>query len=122
MSKKELTEKQKGLTEKQKNNPRNKNSSNKGGRPFGSKNKTTLLAEAIKNDFTKLAKVRSRAIFETLTEKAIEGDVACIKIFMDKLLPNAGHEQMMRPTDLGITINISDMKPTVEKDEKVINE
>ena len=87
-------------------------SRNKGGRPKGSKNRTTLLREAIQNDFTRLAKHRSRKIFEKLTECAMEGEPWAVKLFMDKLMPNAGNEgdQMLKG---GVTVNISieDMKP-----------
>ena len=90
------------------------------GRPKGSKNKSTLLVEAIKGDFFKIAKTQAPAVFAKLTEKALEGDVACMKIFIDKLLPNATDAQdALKRGDLGINIVISDMK-SVNIEEKVI--
>ena len=89
----------------------------KRGRPKGSKNKTTLLQEAIKNDFTRLARRRSRAIFEKLTEEAMNGEAWAIKLFMDKIIPNASNEDQVRTGDFGITINISPM----EKEKVIID-
>lgn len=82
------------------------------GRPKGSKNGRALLQAAINEDWTRLAKRRSRKIFEVLTEKAISGDMQAIKLFMDKILPNAQsevHKTSAGTFDLQIVIN--DMKP-----------
>ena len=89
----------------------------KGGRPPGSKNRTTLLQEAIRNDFTRLAKRRSKKIFEILTEKAMEGDPAMIKLFMDKIMPNAQVEGERPRGDFGINIVITDMKGVEIKED-----
>lgn len=87
----------------------------RGGRPKGAKNRTTLLSEAIKNDFTRLARSRSRKIFEKLTEQAMEGEPWAVKLFMDKVLPNATEESAQRKGDFGIQIVINDMKaPEIE--------
>jgi len=83
---------------------------NKGGRPKGSKSKTTLLSEAIANDFTRLARSNSRKVFKTLADKAIEGEPWAVKLFMDKIIPNASREQEVKTGDFGITINISSME------------
>ena len=91
------------------------------GRPPGSKNKDTLLQEDIKNDFTRLAKRRSKKIFEKLTELAMEGDPQMIKLFMDKIVPNAQIEGEQIKTDLGINIVISDIK-SVQIEEKGVLE
>ena len=91
------------------------------GRPKGSKNNTTLLQEAIKNNFTKLAKQRSRKIFEKLTEEAIAGEPWAIKLFMDKIIPNASNEVEQKVKDFGIQIVINDMK-SVESTEKPVIE
>lgn len=88
------------------------------GRPKGSKNRTTLLQEAIKNDFTRLAKMRSRKIFEKLTEEAMRGEPWAVKLFMDKLLPNADAGDGMLRGGVTVEINISDMKP----DLRIVNE
>jgi len=87
----------------------------RGGRPKGAKNRTTLLSEAIKNDFTRLARSRSRKIFEKLTEEAINGEPWAVKLFMDKVLPNATDESAQQKGDFGIQIVINDMKaPEIE--------
>lgn len=88
------------------------------GRPKGSKNGRALLQAAINEDWTRLAKRRSRKIFEVLTEKAISGDMQAIKLFMDKILPNAQNE--VQPSEngwTGVQIIIGDMK---REDDKTI--
>ena len=88
---------------------------NKGGRPKGSKSKTTLLSEAIANDFTRLARSNSRKVFKTLADKAIEGEPWAVKLFMDKVVPNAQPVVETGMKDFGIQIIINDMKsPQVE--------
>ena len=86
------------------------------GRPAGSKNKTTLLKAAIADDFTRLARKESRAVFQKLAEMAKGGDQAMIKLFMDKVLANAAPEGVVTKGDFGINIVISDMRP----EEKVL--
>jgi len=88
---------------------------NKGGRPKGSKSKTTLLSEAIANDFTRLARSNSRKVFKTLADKAIEGEPWAVKLFMDKVVPNAQPVVETGMRDYGIQIVINDMKsPQIE--------
>ena len=92
----------------------------KRGRPKGSKNASTMLQEAIKNNFTKLAKQRSRKIFEKLTEEAIAGEPWAIKLFMDKIIPNASNEVEQKVKDFGIQIVINDMKSVESTENRVI--
>jgi len=90
-------------------NRKSRDQSKKGGRPAGSKNKTTMLAEAIKGDFEKSLKANFRVIMNVLIEKAKEGDMQAIKMLLDKSMPNAQHEQERSVKDYGINITISDM-------------
>lgn len=86
------------------------------GRPKGSKNGRALLQAAINEDWTRLAKRRSRKVFEVLTEKAISGDIQAIKLFMDKILPNAQNE--VHPTQnggMGVQIIIRSMEREEDK-------
>ena len=88
------------------------------GRPPGSKNKLSLLKEAIAQDFVNLAKRESKAVFKVLAQKAKEGDPAMIKLFLDKVLPNAQTETQAVRGDFGINIVINDMRT----EEKVIED
>ncbi len=81
------------------------------GRPKGSKNGRALLQAAINEDWTRLAKRRSRKIFEVLTEKAISGDIQAIKLFMDKILPNAQPKDQPIEKGYGVTYCHHDLKP-----------
>ena len=103
------------------------------GRKKGSKNLKTIAKEAIVTDeFYKLAKRKRgglKDVFEMLFAKATEeGDLTAAKIIVDKAMPNAQVEKDAVRGDLGITINISDMKgveikgdsPGIKDDAKVI--
>lgn len=61
----------------------------KGGRPKGSKAKSTLEAIVVKEMYVEAAKQYGRPILEALVEKALEGDVAAIKEFNDRALGKA---------------------------------
>ena len=45
-----------------------------------------------------------------LTEKAISGDIQAIKLFMDKILPNAQSKEQVSGKDFAVTITIGEMK------------
>ena len=102
--------------------PKSLKERNKGGRPKGSKSKTTLLSEAIANDFTRLARSNSRKVFKTLADKAIEGEPWAVKLFMDKIVPNAQPIVETRGAFGGIQIIINDMKPEIKEIEGEIVE
>jgi hypothetical protein len=88
------------------------------GRPKGSKNGRALLQAAINEDWTRLAKRRSRKVFEVLSEKAIEGEPWAVKLFMDKILPNAQPKDQPRDKGFGgVQIIINDIK---SEDDKTI--
>ena len=92
-----------------------------GGRKKGSKNKATLLREAVADKFTGMASKGRNAekVFEKLFEKAQEGDMAAIKLVLDKFVPNADRGNEQKVKDFGIQIVINDMKEP-EISEKVI--
>ena len=92
------------------------------GRPKGSKNLKTIAKEAIGQDeFYKIAKRKqggAKDVIEMLFAKAIaEKDTVAAKIIVDKLMPNARNEEDVKRGDLGITINISDMKSVEVKED-----
>lgn len=62
-------------------------SGNPAGRPKGSKNRTTLLRQAIEGDMVERLSTDAIDILEVAIELAKKGDQACIKILMDRLLP-----------------------------------
>jgi len=91
------------------------------GRKVGSKSGTTLLSAAIRDDFTRLARKRSRKVFETLANKAEAGESWAVKLFLDKLLPNAQTEHTIQKGDFGIQIIIGDMKEETVIEGEVID-
>ena len=95
------------------------------GRPKGSKNLKTIAKEAIGQDeFYKIARRKqggAKDVIEMLFAKAIaEKDTVAAKIIVDKLMPNAERGEK-KQGNVGITINISDMKAVSIKDEDVID-
>ena len=94
------------------------------GRPKGSKNLKTIAKEAIGQDefykIAKRAKGGAKDVFEMLFAKAItESDVTAAKIIVDKLMPNAERGEKSQG-NVGITINISDMKAVSIDEDNVI--
>ena len=85
------------------------------GRKKGTKNLKTIAKESIAtDDFYKLAQRKVgglKDVYEVLFAKAVaEQDMQAIKIIMDKVMPNAQIEKDGATKDLGIVINIGDMK------------
>lgn len=62
-------------------------SGNPKGRPKGSKNRSTLISEAIQGKLTRDLEKDASDILQTTIQKAKEGDTTCIKILMDRLMP-----------------------------------
>lgn len=55
-------------------------SGNPAGRPKGSMNRTKILAEALLGD-------NAQKIVKKVIEQALDGDVACMKMCMDRIIP-----------------------------------
>ena len=98
---------------------------NLGGRPAGSKNKLTLLKEAINSDWEDIARRDARAVFEVLAEKAKDGDTACIKMFLDRAVPVTKAVDI-NATDIGktggITIHIEKLIAETGNPDEVLIE
>lgn len=62
-------------------------SGNPSGRPKGSKNRTTLIRNAIEADMVDRLQHDALAVLNKTIELALAGDTTCIKILMDRLLP-----------------------------------
>ena len=57
------------------------------GRPLGSKNKTTLFKEAMKEGFENLLEKEGKAVFMAVVEKAKDGDMSAAKMILDRVVP-----------------------------------
>lgn len=62
-------------------------SGNPAGRPKGSKNKTTLIKQAIEGDLVEQLQESAPAIMQKAIEKALKGDAAMIKLIIERLVP-----------------------------------
>ena len=83
------------------------------GRPAGSKNKSTILQEAIKGNFERSLKRNFQDVMGALIREAKDGNIAAIKLLMDKVIPNAQTEGERKTGDMIVQISISDMAPKV---------
>lgn len=116
---------------------------NKGGRPPGRKNNSTVVTEAMQGDFVKLLKTNFKEVIQAVCQRAkgeplkdedgkivyedgyivrTGGSDAAAKLLIDKIMPNASLDDGGKgPKDLGITIVINDMKEKSIEGE-IINE
>ena len=84
---------------------------NPNGRPKGSVNKYTQLAR-------ELLSSRGEEIVEVVIAKALKGDVHCLKMCMDRIVPaHKAVEIKHQHQDLGINIIVESVK-AIEKKEK----
>jgi hypothetical protein len=81
------------------------------GRQKGSKNKATILREAINGDFERSLKRNFKDIMAQIIKQAKEGCTQSQKLLFDKVIANARTEEESKVKDMGIIINISDMSP-----------
>lgn len=101
-------------------------SGNPNGRKKGSKNKSTLLKEALKNDFEEILQRDFRRVIEVVVEAAIKGDMRAAKMLMDRAVPvhKAIEFKTGESTSGGVNIIIGRMeKPEdikILKDSKII--
>lgn len=83
-------------------------SGNPNGRPKGSKNRSTVIKQAIEGDMLDRLEKDAVAILEKTIDMAKKGDRTCIKILMDRLLPARRAEENNKEKGSGavsITIN-----------------
>jgi len=98
----------------------------KRGRPVGSKNKKTLLQDAMREKTTNLMLDNLNAIAQTVIDKAIEGDLTAAKMVLDRLIPvtKAVEFNTDKLGDGGITINIAKLTANPhlsDRDEEVVD-
>jgi len=92
----------------------------KGGRPKGSVNKMTLLAQQMMTD-------RGPMIVEKVMGMALQGDVHCLKMCMDRILPvHKAIDSSKTKTDANIVINVgtsADIQAKISETpiEKLVN-
>ena len=72
------------------------------GRPAGSKNKSTILQEAIKGNFERSLKRNFQDVMGALIREAKDGNIAAIKLLMDKVIPNAQVEGEMKTGEIEV--------------------
>lgn len=89
----------------------------KAGRPKGSKSRSTLFKEAIKQDFFQLVKKDIKPVIERVILEAKDGNMVAAKLIMDKIIPNAQPLESSKGASGQVNIIISDMK-AVEISEK----
>lgn len=81
------------------------------GRPVGSKNRVTILKEAIKNDSEEVILKHFPKIVDAVCKKAEKGDLRAAKLLFDRILPakkvvdDRDEDQFQGLRSLEITIN-----------------
>ena len=111
------------IVKKKPNNPAMKKgmvSLNPAGRPKGSVNKYTALARELMSD-------KSPEIVEKVISKALEGDVHCLKMCLDRILPvHKAVDPNRAKSDSQVIINVSSIE-SIQKQigntpkEKLVN-
>ena len=62
-------------------------SGNPEGRPKGSKNKLTLIKQALQEGIYEKLEKDFQKVYAVTLEKALDGDVACIKLLWESIMP-----------------------------------
>ncbi len=92
-------------------------SGNPNGRPKGSKNKVTLIREALEENAMEAISKDVVLVLQKAVELALDGDGAMIKLVADKFIPNAKLEGNKKGTGgfggINITIAGMDAKPVI---------
>ena len=100
------------IMSKRKGNPalvKGMESLNPAGRPKGSVNKYTALARELMSE-------RSAEIVERVINKAMEGDVHCLKMCMDRILPvQKAIDSNRTKNDAQVIINVSSIESIEQK-------
>ena len=88
---------------------------NPAGRPKGSENKYTALARALMSE-------NAEAIVATVLEKAKDGDVHCLKMCMDRILPvHKAVDPNRAKSDAQVIINVASIE-SIQKKAKEYDE
>lgn len=95
---------------------------NLNGRPKGVKNKTTIFKECISGGWEEMVLKDAKAVFKVLGDKAKEGDMQAIKMFLDRAVPVTKAVDI-NAADLsakgGITIHIEKLVTETKKGDTI---
>lgn len=98
-------------------------SGNPAGRPKGSKNKVTIIKNALEAELVEQLSEEAAAILTQAIMLAKDGDRAMIKLLLDKLVPNrTGDERDERSGGTGkivINVGVQDELPKIVKAEPI---
>lgn len=87
-------------------------SGNPVGRPKGSKNRSTLIKNAIELDLTERLQEDAVKVYQKTVDMALKGDTTCIKLLMDRLLaPRKASDDVLDKGSGGIQIVVQNMQP-----------
>lgn len=85
------------------------------GKPKGSKNRTTLIKQAIEGDMVDAVKQDAVAVFQKAVQMALAGNEQMIKLVVDKFVSNARTEDGKSSKNLGgVHITVQAMPPQTE--------
>lgn len=99
-------------------------SANPRGRPKGTKNKLTVLNEALRNRSVDYMIKHLEPILKAVAQKAEEGDMTAAKLILDRVLPvyKAIEVNSTATDSKSIVINISALEATVSAHEAIEGE
>ena len=89
------------------------NNNLKAGRPKGSRNKTTLFKEAMKEGFESLLETEGKKVFEAVVAKAKDGDMTAAKLILDRVIPVADSQQGKGSGRTEVVINVQGMEANI---------
>lgn len=86
-------------------------SGNPSGRKKGTKNKATIIREAIESNMVEHIEGEAMAVLQKTIDMAKDGDTTCIKILMDRLWPtNRGDKKLEGIDKSKIVINVAPLE------------
>lgn len=98
-------------------------SGNPNGRPKGSRNKVTVLKEAVLANAENIVLENLEEIVKTTVELAKAGDPTCLSIIWKNVMPQPDKKASSKEDRLNIHINIEGMeKPTVDIEQPIDGE
>ena len=92
-------------------------SGNPMGRPKGSKNKLTLLREAVREGAEEMVLAEFEKVVQATLELAKEGDPTALRIVWDQIMPKKAVDDAKKDDKLNITINVGAMEVDVTTED-----
>jgi len=87
------------------------------GRPKGSKNKLTLLREAVRENAEEMVLAEFEKVVQATLLLAKEGDPTALKIVWDQIMPKKAVDDAKKDDKLNITINVGAMEVDVTTED-----